>query len=335
MCRGGRSRHDRTGPRRRPSASSPSSTSWPRHPHDRFGLSELARRARAEQADLPRHRHHADRSRLPGPRRRRQDLSAWAAADLARAHRTGVDAGQPRRARGTAPPLAATYDTTAALSAVIDDRITLLELVGPPGADVGCARSARAIRSRRRSGLMFVLWDDEALRSWLAKEPTIPLRTDTERLDRVIAECRARRLSRRAADPGRAAALRADGRHVEHAARRSCGRCSARLISDVGERVYLRSESSRHGSDAAPRHQRHLRAGVRPPPPAGDGGVAADRSRAHRRRDRQAGAEPAGQRRRAHHAARRAHVGLACGDGAFEVHPQAARRRLLRVVVHG
>ena len=40
-------------------------------------------------------------------------------------------------------------------------------------------------------GLMFVLWDDDALRNWLAKEPTIPLRTDTERLDRVIAECRA------------------------------------------------------------------------------------------------------------------------------------------------
>ena len=28
-------------------------------------------------------------------------------------------------------------------------------------------------------GLMFVLWDDDALRDWLAKEPTIPLRTDT------------------------------------------------------------------------------------------------------------------------------------------------------------
>ena len=38
---------------------------------------------------------------------------------------------------------------------------------------------------------MFVLWDDEAVRDWLAKEPTIPLRTDTERLNRVIAECRA------------------------------------------------------------------------------------------------------------------------------------------------
>ena len=26
---------------------------------------------------------------------------------------------------------------------------------------------------------MFVLWDDEALRDWLAREPTIPLRTDS------------------------------------------------------------------------------------------------------------------------------------------------------------
>ncbi|MGV0803387.1 ArsR family transcriptional regulator, partial [Mycolicibacterium elephantis] len=39
-------------------------------------------------------------------------------------------------------------------------------------------------------GLMFVLWDDEAERDWLAKEPTLPLRTNTGRLNRVIAECR-------------------------------------------------------------------------------------------------------------------------------------------------
>src|SRR6185503_19690191 len=32
-------------------------------------------------------------------------------------------------------------------------------------------------------GLMFVLWDDEAERDWLAKEPTIPLRTNTDRLN--------------------------------------------------------------------------------------------------------------------------------------------------------
>ena len=38
---------------------------------------------------------------------------------------------------------------------------------------------------------MFVLWDDDAVRTWLAKEPTVPLRTDDDRLQRVIAECRA------------------------------------------------------------------------------------------------------------------------------------------------
>ena len=118
--------------------------------------------------------------------------------------------------------LSPTYDTTAALSAVIDDRITLLELVGPPGADVG-VRVGQSYPFAPPVGLMFVLWDDEALRDWLAKEPTIPLRTDTERLDRVITECRADGLSRRTPDPGRPAALRADGGHVEHAARRTAG----------------------------------------------------------------------------------------------------------------
>ena len=75
----------------------------------------------------------------------------------------------------------------------------MLELVGPPNTNVG-VRVGQSYPFAPPVGLMFVLWDDEALRGWLAKEPTIPLRTDTERLDRVIAECRSNRLSGRASD---------------------------------------------------------------------------------------------------------------------------------------
>lgn len=47
--------------------------------------------------------------------------------------------------------LSAQFGITAALSGVIDDRITLLDIVAPPGPAPGW-RSGRAIRSRRRWG---------------------------------------------------------------------------------------------------------------------------------------------------------------------------------------
>src|SRR3954470_1300138 len=86
-------------------------------------------------------------------------------------------------ARGELRRLSARFGVTAALSGVIDDRITLLDLVAPadarPGVEVG-----QSYPFAPPVGLMFVLWDDEAERTWLAKEPTIPLRTHSERLHR-------------------------------------------------------------------------------------------------------------------------------------------------------
>ncbi|PRC50756.1 ArsR family transcriptional regulator, partial [Mycobacterium sp. ITM-2017-0098] len=86
--------------------------------------------------------------------------------------------------------LSSRYGVTAALSAVVDDRITLLDLVAPsgvrPGVEVG-----QSYPFAPPVGLMFVLWDDEAERNWLAMQPTIPLRTDVDRLGRVVASCRA------------------------------------------------------------------------------------------------------------------------------------------------
>src|SRR6476619_7573792 len=75
------------------------------HPHDRFGLSELARRL-----------------------------------DLSKPTCLGIHTAQESMrvdpaAREELRLLSSGYSTTVALSAVIDDRITLLELVGPPGAD--------------------------------------------------------------------------------------------------------------------------------------------------------------------------------------------------------
>jgi hypothetical protein len=99
-------------------------------------------------------------------------------------------------------------------------------------------------------GLMFVLWDDEAERNWLAKEPTIPLRTNTDRLNRVIAECRADGYLVERLTPGgrRLYSLMAGmSSTLPDELRALLGE----LVSDIGERVYLRDKD---GSGARKRH---------------------------------------------------------------------------------
>jgi len=137
------------------------------------------------------------------------------------------------------------FRTTVALSGVVDERITLLELVAPQSVRVG-VEVGQSYPFAPPVGLMFVLWDDEALREWLAKEPTIPLRTDSERLNRVIAECRADGYLVERLTPGgqRLYALMAG---VSSSLPDELRALLGEMVSDIGERVYLRSES-RSGS---------------------------------------------------------------------------------------
>lgn len=232
-----------------------------RHPHDRFGLSELARRLElskptclgilttlADSDYLVRDA--ADKTYRLGTRL------------ISLGHTAQESMRVSPTARAELRTLSMAYDTTAALSAVIDDRITLLELVGPSSADVGVSegRSGATGESVRVGqsypfappvGLMFVLWDDEALRDWLAKEPTIPLRTDSERLDRVIAECRTDGYLVERLTPGgrRLYAMMAG---MSSTLPQELRALLGEMISDVGERVYLSSES-----DPTARRQRH------------------------------------------------------------------------------
>jgi len=211
-----------------------------RHPHDRFGLSELARRLELSkptclgivtaltEADYL-VRDAQDKTYRLGP------------ALISLGHTAQESMRVDPAAREELRLLSSELGTTAALSAVIDDRITLLELVGPPGADVG-VQVGQSYPFAPPVGLMFVLWDDDALRDWLASEPTIPLRTDTERLDRVIAECRTSGYLVERLTPGgrRLYALMAGmSSRLPDELRALLGE----LVSDVGERVYLSSES--------------------------------------------------------------------------------------------
>jgi DNA-binding IclR family transcriptional regulator len=232
-----------------------------RHPHDRFGLSELARRiglskptclgivtTLSEAGYLVRDA--AEKSYRLGP------------ALIALGHTAQESLRVSPAARAELGRLSETFAGTAALSGVVDDRITLLELVAPTGTPPA-VRVGQSYPFAPPVGLMFVLWDERAVREWLAKEPTIPLRTDGERLERVIAECRSTGYLVERLTPGgrRLYALMAGmSSTLPDELRALLGE----LVSDIGERVYLPSEAdpdARHDVSviAAPVFDHHRR----------------------------------------------------------------------------
>lgn len=212
-----------------------------RHPHDRFGISELARRVgQSKPTCLGIVATLAEAGYLVrDPEEKTYQLGPSLIA-LGQMAAESLRIGPP--ARDELRRLSAEFGTTAALAAVVDDRITLLDLVGPQGSDVG-VRVGQSYPFAPPVGLMFVLWDDDALRDWLAREPTIPLRTDGRRLDRVIAECRSSGYLVERLTPGgrRLYALMAGmSATLPDELRALLGE----LISDIGERVYLPGEDS-------------------------------------------------------------------------------------------
>lgn len=217
-----------------------------KHPHEQFGLSQLARKLElskptvlgivttlAEAGYLV--RDPKDKTYRLGP------------SLITLGHIAQESLRVNPAARAELNRLSHAFNTTAALAGVVDDRIALLELVGPPGSDVG-VRVGQSYPFAPPVGLMFVLWDDDALRAWLAKTPTIPLRTDSERLERVVAECRSSGyLVERLTPAGRRlyALMAGMSSTLPDELRALLGE----LISDIGERVHL-------AGDAGPR-QRH------------------------------------------------------------------------------
>ncbi|KGI69970.1 helix-turn-helix domain-containing protein [Mycolicibacterium rufum] len=210
-------------------------------PTERFGVSELARRlglskptclgivtSLADAGYLV--RDGADKTYRLGP------------SLITLGHRAQESMRVSPAAREALRRLSARYGITAALSAVVDDRITVLDLVSPPGARPG-VEVGQSYPFAPPVGLMFVLWDDDAERAWLAREPTIPLRTDTERLARVVAECRADGYLVERLTPGgrRLYSLMAGmSATLPDELRALLGE----LVSDIGERVSLREDRS-------------------------------------------------------------------------------------------
>lgn len=221
------------------------------HPDDRFGVSELARRVGLSKPTcLGIATSLTDAGYLvrdPGDKTYRLGPSL-----ITLGHKAQESLRVSPTAREELRRLSARFGSTAALSGVVDDRITLLELVTPPGARVG-VQVGESYPFAPPIGLMFVLWDEVAVRDWLAKEPTIPLRTDAERLHRVIAECRADGYLVERLTPGgqRLYALMAG---MSNSLPDELRVLLGEIVSDIGERVYLRSEPTAVGSGARQRH---------------------------------------------------------------------------------
>ncbi|MCV7067528.1 helix-turn-helix domain-containing protein [Mycolicibacterium farcinogenes] len=218
-----------------------------RHPQERFGLSELARRVGLSKPDLlgilstltesgylvrETADNGKDKSYRLGP------------ALITLGHVAQESMRVNPSARAELLSLSAAFNTSAGLSAVVDDRITVLELVGPAGRDPG-VQVGQSYPFAPPVGLMFVLWDDDALRAWLAKAPTVPLRTESARLQRVIENCRIDGYLVERLTPGgrRLYALMAGmSTNLPDELRALL----SELVSDIGERVYLRDEEPGH-----------------------------------------------------------------------------------------
>jgi DNA-binding IclR family transcriptional regulator len=215
-------------------------------PEERFGVSELARRLELSKPTcLGIVTSLADAGYLvrdPGDKTYRLGPSL-----ITLGHKAQESMRVSPASRDELRRLSARFGVTAALSGVVDDRITLLDLVAPAGARPG-VEVGQSYPFAPPVGLMFVLWDDEAERNWLAKEPTIPLRTNTERLNRVIDECRADGYLVERLTPGgrRLYSLMAGmSANLPDELRALLGE----LVSDIGERVYLRDDSRQKRHD--------------------------------------------------------------------------------------
>ncbi|CAM3067670.1 helix-turn-helix domain-containing protein [Prescottella defluvii] len=93
-------------------------------------------------------------------------------------------------ARARLDELTAEFGTTCTASTVVGDQITVLEVTAPSGAPT-MARVGQVYPFAPPVGLMYVLWaSDESLEAWLRREPALPVRSDRERLRRVVDECR-------------------------------------------------------------------------------------------------------------------------------------------------
>ncbi|GAA0937266.1 helix-turn-helix domain-containing protein [Actinocorallia libanotica] len=146
-------------------------------------------------------------------------------------------------ARRRLEPLVARHRTAATVSAVVGDEVMVLDALAAPGLTP--ARVGERYPFAPPSGLMYVLWGHDAdFEAWLAREPTLPVTLDRDRLRTITARCRAAGYLVESLTPAgmRLYSLLNDAaaRDLPPDARALMGD----LLSNLGERVYLEAELS-------------------------------------------------------------------------------------------
>ncbi|TSD93913.1 helix-turn-helix domain-containing protein [Skermania sp. ID1734] len=135
------------------------------------------------------------------------------------------------------------FDAVCAASAVVGERITVLDVTCPEGQDAANAMVGQVYPFAPPIGLMYVLWStDDDFDAWLRREPTLPVRFDDQRLRRVVEYCR---------ETGYLVeSLTAVGRRlhaamagvVAHNLPRELRELLGEMVSNVGERVRISGE---------------------------------------------------------------------------------------------
>lgn len=169
-----------------------------------------------------------------------------------RAAQQGFAAGPVAREHLT--KLGERFGTTCTASAVVGDRIAVLELTSPPGVRPA-VKVGELYPFAPPVGLMYVLWDgDDRLEAWLRRKPTLPVRLDRERLGRVVTECRR--------DGYLVETLTPAGRQLHalmagvaaHDLPPDLRDVLGEMVSSLGERVYLGDSAVESNADATEGH---------------------------------------------------------------------------------
>ncbi|WP_068158818.1 IclR family transcriptional regulator [Rhodococcus phenolicus] len=139
--------------------------------------------------------------------------------------------------------LGARFDAACTASAVVGDRVAVLDVVGPRGA-TAAASVGEVFPFAPPVGLMYVLWDtDERLERWLAREPTLPVRLDRPRLQRVVDECRRTGYLVESLTPGGQRLFALMAGVVAHDLAPELRELLGELVSSPGERVLFPEEA--------------------------------------------------------------------------------------------
>ena len=208
-----------------------------RNPRERYGLSELARSVGLSKPTCL-----GILNELTGAGYLTRDGDARyglgpALIVAGRAAQSGYALGA--LARRHLAELSAEFGVVCTASAVVGDKIVMLESTGPDGGPAGPGLG-QMYPFAPPVGLMYVLWEpDEVVERWLAREPALPVRLDRDHLRRVVGNCREAGYLVESLTPVGQRLHRLMAGVEAHALPPEVRELVGEMVSSLGERVYL------------------------------------------------------------------------------------------------